>query len=136
MESVSEGGRSWVLISLEVAFPVQIRMQQKDANTTRLQCPTQNTITQSTVVTPDLTGTNKYLLNRIKRYQGIRMEVTEGARNLCRRLGKNQFTALTQATGKSQPNREQRKVSEHAGTRQNVSTASLLMIADDLVGAV
>jgi hypothetical protein len=33
MESVSEGGRSWVLISLVVACPVQIRMQQKDANT-------------------------------------------------------------------------------------------------------
>jgi hypothetical protein len=64
------------------------------------------------------------------------VEVTEGARNLCRRLGKNQFTPPTQATGKSQPNREQRKVSEHAGTRLNVSTASLLMIADDLVGGV
>jgi hypothetical protein len=48
----------------------------------------------------------------------------------------NQFTLPTQATGKSQPNREQRKVSEHAGTRLNVSTASLLMIADDLVGGV
>jgi hypothetical protein len=48
----------------------------------------------------------------------------------------NQFTPPTQAIGKSQPNREQRKVSEHAGTRLNVSTASLLMIADDLVGGV
>jgi hypothetical protein len=48
--------------------------------------------------------------------------------------GKTQFTPQTQAIGKSQPNREQRKVSEHAGTRLNVSRASLLMIADDLVG--
>jgi pSer/pThr/pTyr-binding forkhead associated (FHA) protein len=76
------------------------------------------------------------LSNRIKRYQGIWVELTEGARNLYRRLGKNQFTPPTQATGKSQPNREQRKVSEHAGTRLNLSTASLLMIADDLVGGV
>jgi hypothetical protein len=60
----------------------------------------------------------------------------EGTRNLCRRLGKNQFTPPTQATYKSQPNREQRQVSEHASTRLNVSTASLLMIADDLVGGV
>jgi pSer/pThr/pTyr-binding forkhead associated (FHA) protein len=79
---------------------------------------------------------NKYLSNRIKRYQGIQVEVMEGTRNLCRRLGKNQLTLPTQATGKSQPTREQRKVSEHAGTRLNVSIASLLMIADDLVGGV
>jgi hypothetical protein len=88
------------------------------------------------VVTPDLTGTNKYLSIRIKRYQGILVEVTEGARNLSKRLGKNQFSPPTQATGTSQPNKEQRNVSEHAGTRLNVSTASLLMIADDLVGGV
>jgi hypothetical protein len=87
-------------------------------------------------VTPDLTGANKYLSTRIKGYQGIQVEVTEGARNLGRRLGKHQFTSPTQATGKSQPNREQRKVSEHASTRLNVSTASLLMITDDLVGGV
>jgi hypothetical protein len=87
-------------------------------------------------VTPDLTGTNKSLSNRIKRYQEIQVEVTEGARNLCRRLGKNQITLPIQATGKSQPNREQRKFSEHAETRLNLSTASLLMIADDLVGEV
>jgi hypothetical protein len=87
-------------------------------------------------VTPDLTGTKKYFSNRIKGNQGIRVEVTEGARNLSRRLGKNQFTPSTQATGKSQSNREQRKVSEYTGTRLNVSTASLLMIADDLVGGV
>jgi hypothetical protein len=85
---------------------------------------------------PDLTGTNKYLSNRIKRYQGIRMEVTQGTRHLCRRLGQNQFTPPTQATGRSQPNREQRQVSDHASTRLNVSTATLLMIADDLVGGV
>jgi hypothetical protein len=64
------------------------------------------------------------------------VEVTEGARNLCRRLGKNQFIPPTQAIGKSQPNRVHRKVSEHAGTRLNVSTASLFMITDDLVGGV
>jgi hypothetical protein len=28
------------------------------------------------------------MLNRIKPYQGIQMEVKKGARNLCRRLGK------------------------------------------------
>jgi hypothetical protein len=47
-----------------------------------------------------------------------------------------QFTPPTQATGKSQPNKKYRKVCEHAGTRLNVSTASLLMIAADLVGGV
>jgi hypothetical protein len=31
----------------------------------------------------DLTGTNKYLSNKIKHYQGIWVEVIEGARNLC-----------------------------------------------------
>jgi hypothetical protein len=85
---------------------------------------------------PDLTGTNKYLSIRIQGYQGIRVEVTEGARNLCRRLGKYHFTQPTEATGKSQPNREQRKVSEHVSTRLIISTASLLIIADDLVGGV
>jgi hypothetical protein len=35
-----------------VACPAQIRMQPKDANITRLQCSTYNTITQSTGVTP------------------------------------------------------------------------------------
>jgi hypothetical protein len=64
------------------------------------------------------------------------VDVAEGASNLYRRLGKNQFTPPTQATGKSQPNREQRKVSEHASTRLKVSNTSLLMIADDLVGGV
>jgi hypothetical protein len=59
-----------------------------------------------------------------------------GCEESVQETGKNQFTPPTQATGKSQPNREQRKVSEHAGTRLNVSTASLLMIADDLVGGV
>jgi hypothetical protein len=64
------------------------------------------------------------------------VEVTASARNLYCRLRKTQFTLPTQATGKSQPNREQKNVSEHAGTRLNISTASLLMIADDLVGGV
>jgi hypothetical protein len=64
------------------------------------------------------------------------VKVMEGRRNLCRILGINQFTPPTQATGKSQPNRDPRKVSEHAGTRLNVLTASLLIIADDLVGDV
>jgi hypothetical protein len=75
----------------------------------------------------------QYLSNWITRYKRIQVEVTEGARNLCRRLGKKQFTPPTQATAKSRPNREQRQVSEHAGRRLNLSTASLLMIADDLV---
>jgi hypothetical protein len=48
----------------------------------------------------------------------------------------NQFTLLTLAIGNSQPNKEHRKVSEYAGTRLNMSTVSLLMIADDLVGGV
>jgi hypothetical protein len=64
------------------------------------------------------------------------VEVKEVVRNLSRRLGKDQFTPQTQATGKSQPNRDQRKVSEHASTRLNISNASLLMIADDLVGGM
>jgi hypothetical protein len=85
---------------------------------------------------PRFNEDDKYVLKRIKNYQRIRVEVTEGVRNVCRRLGKNQFTLPSQAIGKSQPNREQRKVSEHAGTRLNASTASLLMIADDLVGGV
>jgi hypothetical protein len=49
---------------------------------------------------------------------------------------KTSLQSATQAIGKSQPNREQGKVSEHVGTRLNVSTACLLMIADDLVGGV
>jgi hypothetical protein len=58
-------------------------------------------------------------------------------RGICARDSvEKQFTPPTQAIGKSLPNREQRKVSEHAGTRLNVSTASLLMIADDLGGGM
>jgi hypothetical protein len=79
---------------------------------------------------------NKYLSKRIKHFQEIWVEVMEGARNLCRRRGKNQFTLPTQATGKNQPNREQGKVSEHAGTGLNISTATQLIITDDLVRAV
>jgi hypothetical protein len=37
-------------------------------------------------VTTDVTGMNKYLSNRINGYQGIWVEVMEGARNLCRRM--------------------------------------------------
>jgi hypothetical protein len=91
-----------------VTCQVQIQLQQKDTTTTRRQCSTYNTIAQSTVITPDLTGTNKYLSSRVKCYQGIWVEVTQRARNLSRRLGKCHLTPPTQATGKSQPNREQR----------------------------
>jgi hypothetical protein len=49
---------------------------------------------------------------------------------------KTKFILPTQATGKNQPNRDQRMFSDHAGTRLKVSTASLLMIADDLLGGV
>jgi hypothetical protein len=59
-----------------------------------------------------------------------------GCEESVQETGKNQFTLPTQATGISQPNKEQRKVSEHVGTRLNDSTVSLLMIADDLGGGV
>jgi hypothetical protein len=85
---------------------------------------------------PDVTGTIKYLSNRIMHYHGIWVQVMEGIRTLCRRLCKNQFTAPTQVNGKSQPNREQRKKSEPTNTRQNVSNASLLMMVDDFAGGV
>jgi hypothetical protein len=84
----------------------------------------------------EVTGTNIYLSNRIKRYQGIGVEVTDIKRHLGRTQGKHQFTPPTQAIGKSQPNREQRNISEHAGTRLNDATASLLIMVDDLVGVV
>jgi hypothetical protein len=49
---------------------------------------------------------------------------------------KNPLTPPTQARGKCPPNREEKKVSEHAITRLNISTASQLIIANDLVGVV
>jgi hypothetical protein len=75
-------------------------------------------------------------VNRIQLYEGIRVEVMAGGRNLCRRLVKNQFTLPTQAIGKCKPKRDQRKVSENASTRLNLSTASLSMIVADLGGGV
>jgi hypothetical protein len=48
----------------------------------------------------------------------------------------NQFTPPSQVTGNIQPNGKQRKVSEHASTRLKISNATLLMIADDLIGWV
>jgi hypothetical protein len=87
-------------------------------------------------VTPDLTGTTQILVEQDKALPRDPGGSNGGCEESVQETGKNQFTPPTQATGKSQPNREQRKVSEHAGTRLNVSTASLLMIADDLVGGV
>jgi hypothetical protein len=76
---------------------------------------------------------NKYMSNRIKRYQGIWVEIMASARNLYRRLVKNHFTPPTQVTGNCQPNREQRNVSEYAGTRRIISTAKLLCwMLDDI----
>ena len=49
-------------------------------------------------MTPDLTGTNKLLSNSDRRNQGIREEVTKGARNLHLKGDwvENQFTLPTQ----------------------------------------
>jgi hypothetical protein len=98
--SLKEGGCG-SLYPWRVAYPGQIRMQQTDADTSRLQCPTDNTIIQGTVMTPDLTGTNKYLSNRVKRYQGIWVESMEGTKNLYRRLARKPVYMPTQATPKS-----------------------------------
>jgi hypothetical protein len=43
---------------------------------------------QNTVVTPDLTKMDKYLLKRIERCQGIWVKLMEGTTNLCRKLGR------------------------------------------------
>jgi hypothetical protein len=87
MESVSEGGRSWVLISLEggVSSPNLDATEGCKHNSA--------TVSHLEYYYPKYShdprfNLNKYLSNRIKCYQGIQVEVTEGARNLCRRLVK------------------------------------------------
>jgi hypothetical protein len=108
MESVSEVGRSWVLKSLEGS------VSSTNLDTTEGRKHNSATVADleyyylKSVVTKDLPGTKQYLSKRIKGYPGIRVDVTEVARTLCRRLGKSQFILRTQDTGKYQQNREHR----------------------------